>query len=196
MALRLECSDCQVTHTSQIPLWKPLGRIGSGYLFHSVGILPFILGLALSWRLGNPINWPVFLLGLLAAVLIMLGTYYAGEAYDIREDTTTWSGGRNPFSGGSGIVVMGRITPRHVKRASLAALFAAILLGIFLQFGLKTGPWTLPLGLTGAIAGYYYSTPLASRCNSLLPPDGLAPPPDLMALHSPWLHHIQCNPVE
>lgn len=138
--------------------WKDWFRL-SRPLFHSVGILPFILGLALSWRLGNPINWPVFLLGLLAAVLIMLGTYYAGEAYDIREDTTTWSGGGNPFSGGSGIVVMGRITPRHVKRASLAALFAAILLGIFLQFGLKTGPWTLPLGLTGAIAGYYYSTP-------------------------------------
>jgi 1,4-dihydroxy-2-naphthoate octaprenyltransferase len=34
----------------------------------------------------------------------------------------------------------------------------AILVGIFLQFGLKTGPWTLPLGLTGAFAGYYYST--------------------------------------
>lgn len=138
--------------------WKDWFRL-SRPLFHSVGILPFILGLVLSWRLGNPINWPVFFLGLLAAVLIMLATYYAGEAYDIREDTTTWSRGGNPFSGGSGIVVMGRISPQQVKRASVAALCGAILLGIFLQFGLKTGPWTLPLGLTGAIAGYYYSTP-------------------------------------
>ena len=138
--------------------WKDWFRL-SRPLFHSVGILPFILGLALSWRLGNPINWPVFLLGLLAVVLIMLGTYYAGEAYDIGEDSTTWSEGGNPFSGGSGIVVKGRISPQQVQRASLAAVFAAIFLGIFIQFGLKTGPWTLPLGLMGCIAGYYYSTP-------------------------------------
>ncbi len=138
--------------------WKDWFRL-SRPLFHSVGILPFILGLTLSWRLGNPINWPVFLLGLLAVILVMLSTYYAGEAYDIREDTTTWSEGGNPFSGGSGIVVKGRIPPRQVRRASLSAVLAAILLGIFLQFGLKTGPWTLPLGLTGCLAGYYYSTP-------------------------------------
>lgn len=128
-------------------------------LFHSVGILPFILGLTLSWRLGNPINWPIFLLGLLGLILVLLSTYYAGEAYDIREDSATWSEGGNPFSGGSGVVVKGRIPPHQVKRASLATAFAAILLGVFLQFGLKTGPWTLPLGLTGCLAGYYYSTP-------------------------------------
>lgn len=127
--------------------------------FHSVGGLPFILGLTLSWRTGNPINWPVFLLGLLVVILIMLAAYYGGEAYDIQEDSTTWSEGGNPFSGGSGMVVKGRITPQQAKQASLTAFFAAILLGIFIQFGLKTGPWTLPLGLTGALAGYFYSTP-------------------------------------
>ena len=127
--------------------------------FHTVGGLPFILGLTLSWRIGNPINWPVFLLGLLVVILIMLAAYYGGEAYDIREDTTTWSDGGNPFSGGSGMVVKGRITPQRAKQASLTAFLAAILLGIFIQFGLKTGPWTLPLGLTGALAGYFYSMP-------------------------------------
>ncbi len=127
--------------------------------FHTVGGLPFILGLTLSWRIGNPINWPVFLLGLVVVVLIMLAAYYGGEAYDIQEDSTTWAEGGNPFSGGSGMVVKGRITPQQAKQASLTAFFAAILLGIFIQFGLKTGPWTLPLGLTGALMGYFYSTP-------------------------------------
>jgi len=115
--------------------------------------------LTLSWRIGNPINWPVFLLGLLVVVLIMLAAYYGGEAYDIQEDSTTWSEGGNPFSGGSGMVVKGRITIHQAKLASLTAFFAAILLGIFIQFGLRTGPWTLPLGLTGALMGYFYSTP-------------------------------------
>jgi 1,4-dihydroxy-2-naphthoate octaprenyltransferase len=138
--------------------WKDWFQL-SRPLFHSVGILPFILGLTLSWRLGNTINWPVFLLGSLGLIFVLLSTYYAGEAYDIREDSTTWSEGGNPFSGGSGVVVKGRIPPQQVKRASLAAVIAAITLGIFLQFGLNTGPWTLPLGLAGCAAGYYYSTP-------------------------------------
>jgi 1,4-dihydroxy-2-naphthoate octaprenyltransferase len=138
--------------------WKDWFQL-SRPLFHSVGILPFILGLTLSWRLGNTINWPVFLLGSLGLIFVLLSTYYAGEAYDIREDTMTWSEGGNPFSGGSGVVVKGRIPPQQVKRASLAAVIAAITLGIFLQFCLKTGPWTLPLGLAGCAAGYYYSTP-------------------------------------
>jgi 1,4-dihydroxy-2-naphthoate octaprenyltransferase len=138
--------------------WKDWVQL-SRPLFHSVGILPFILGLTLSWRLGNSINWLVFLLGLLGLICVLLSTYYAGEAYDTREDTMTWSEGGNPFSGGSGVVVKGRIPPQQVKRASLAAVVSAILLGIFLQFGLKTGPWTLPLGLAGCAAGYYYSTP-------------------------------------
>lgn len=127
--------------------------------FHSVGVLPFVLGLTLSWRIGNRINWLVFLLGLFGVILIMLAAYYGGETYDIREDSTTWSKGGNPFSGGSGMVVKGRITAQQAKWASLTAFLAAILLGIFLQFFLKTGSWTLPLGLTGAMAGYFYSTP-------------------------------------
>ena len=138
--------------------WKDWFQLSRPH-FHSVGVLPFMLGLTLSWRVGNPINWLVFLLGLFGVIFIMLAAYYGGEAYDVREDSTTWSEGGNPFSGGSGMVVKGRITPQQAKRASLAAFLAAIFLGIFIQFGLKTGPWTLPLGLTGALAGYYYSTP-------------------------------------
>lgn len=140
------------------PSWKDWVALSRPH-FHSVGVLPFVLGLTLSWRIGNPINCPVFLLGLLAVILVMLAAYYAGETYDVQEDSTTWSEGGNPFSGGSGIVVKGRIPPQQVKRASLIAFLSAILLGIFIQFGLKTGPWTLPLGLTGALAGYFYSTP-------------------------------------
>jgi 1,4-dihydroxy-2-naphthoate octaprenyltransferase len=118
-----------------------------------------MLGLTLSWRVGNPINWLVFLLGLFVVILVMLAAYYGGEAYDIREDTMAWFEGGNPFSGGSGMVVKGRIAHQQAKWASLTAFVAAILLGIFIQFGLKTGPLTLPLGITGALAGYFYSTP-------------------------------------
>jgi 1,4-dihydroxy-2-naphthoate octaprenyltransferase len=128
-------------------------------LFHTVGILPFTLGLVLSWRMGNPINWPVFLLGVLMVIAIMLAAYYGGEAYDVEEDRVTWSQGANPFSGGSGAVVEGRINLQQARRASSLVILIAIAIGVFIQFGLKTGPWTLPLGLIGALSGYYYSTP-------------------------------------
>jgi 1,4-dihydroxy-2-naphthoate octaprenyltransferase len=138
--------------------WKDWLKLSRPH-FHSVGVLPFMLGLVLSWRIGIPIRWLVFVLGLFVVILIMLAAYYGGEAYDVREDSIARSEGGNPFSGGSGVVVSGRITPQQAKWASLAAFLAAILLGIIIQFGLKTGAWTLPLGFTGAFAGYFYSTP-------------------------------------
>ncbi|NIQ39866.1 MAG: hypothetical protein GTN81_14950 [Proteobacteria bacterium] len=127
--------------------------------FHSVGILPFLLGVTLSWRMGSEVNWSVFLLGIMGVIFVMLAAYYGGEAYDLVEDRMAWSQGGNPFSGGSGVVVKGRITQDQAKWLSFLALLAAVLVGILIQFGLKTGSWTLPLGLTGAFAGYYYATP-------------------------------------
>ncbi len=140
------------------PSWKDWLEL-SRPLFHSVGILPFILGVTLSWRMGTTVNWSVFLLGLLAVVLIMLATYYGGEAYDVVEDRIAWANGGSRFSGGSGVVANGCITPNRAKSLSLIALFGAGLVGLLIQFGHKTGPWTLPLGMMGALAGYYYSTP-------------------------------------
>lgn len=140
------------------PGWKHWFEL-SRPAFHSVGILPFILGVTLSWRMGTPIDWPVFLLGLLVVILIMLSAYYGGEAYDVAEDCITWSEGGNRFSGGSGVVVKGLITLQQASRASHVALLLAGLVGVFIQLVLKTGPWALPLVVTGALAGYYYSAP-------------------------------------
>jgi 1,4-dihydroxy-2-naphthoate octaprenyltransferase len=138
--------------------WKDWFELSRPF-FHSVGVLPFILGVTLSWRLGTAVNWSVFLLGLLAVVLIMLATYYGGEAYDVIEDRIVWSDGGNRFSGGSGVVVSGRVTATQAKRLSLIALLTACSVGILIQFGHRTGPWTLPLGMVGALSGYYYATP-------------------------------------
>jgi 1,4-dihydroxy-2-naphthoate octaprenyltransferase len=138
--------------------WKDWFEL-SRPLFHSVGVLPFVLGTTLSWRLGAAVNWSVFLLGLLAVILIMLATYYGGEAYDVVEDRIAWSKGKNRFSGGSGVVAAGRISPNQAKTFSLIALLAACFIGILIHFGYETGPWTLPLGMIGILAGYCYPTP-------------------------------------
>jgi 1,4-dihydroxy-2-naphthoate octaprenyltransferase len=51
------------------------------------------------------------------------------------------------------------MVPRHhPKVGSYVALALAGGIGVLLQFGYHTGPWTIPLGIVGMIAGFFYST--------------------------------------
>jgi 1,4-dihydroxy-2-naphthoate octaprenyltransferase len=134
--------------------WAKLGRVP----FHSVGVLPFLLGNVLAWRLEGEINVPVLVLGLTAVVLIMLTTYLNGEVFDRTEDRITQTTFKNPFSGGSGLAVEGKLR-RTVVLVSIGSIVGAGLIGLVLQFGLGTGVWTIPLGLTGMVAGALYSVP-------------------------------------
>ncbi len=47
------------------------------------------------------------------------------------------------------------------REAALWGSFSAVLLalgiGVVLQFGYHTGPWTLPLGIVGLVGGFFYS---------------------------------------
>jgi 1,4-dihydroxy-2-naphthoate octaprenyltransferase len=127
--------------------------------FHLVGVLPFILGAVAAWQLYGVFHWPIFLLSVLAVVFIMLATYYAGEYYDFRVDQLSAQMERNIFSGGTQILQQGLLPREHARIASYVALALAGAVGLILQFGFRTGPWTIPLGLVGMIAGFYYSTP-------------------------------------
>jgi 1,4-dihydroxy-2-naphthoate octaprenyltransferase len=100
----------------------------------------------------------VFLWGTLAVVLIMLSTYLAGEYYDLEEDRLSGQMERNPFTGGSQAVVRDMVPRNHPKVGSYVALALAVVIGALLQFGYHTGPWTIPLGVVGMIAGFFYST--------------------------------------
>jgi 1,4-dihydroxy-2-naphthoate octaprenyltransferase len=126
--------------------------------FHSVGVLPFCLGAVLAWRTTGTFSWPVFLWGSLAVVLIMLSTYLAGEYHDLEEDRLSAQMERNPFTGGSQAVVQGLVPRHHPRVGSYVALALAGAIGVLLQFGYHTGPWTIPLGIVGMIAGFFYST--------------------------------------
>jgi len=49
--------------------------------------------------------------------------------------------------------------PRHAAlRASLASLLLAGGVGLILQLGYRTGPWTIPFGVLGVLGGFFYST--------------------------------------
>jgi len=135
--------------------WFLLSRIP----FLSVVVLPYILGALLSVSLTGFFSFKVFLLGLFASVLIQLGAHYNGEIYDIKEDRLGATLEKNLFTGGSLILVEKLIPEKKVKLLSYTVIFLALVIGIILQFYFKTGIWTIPLGVSGMVCGFFYSKP-------------------------------------
>ncbi len=126
--------------------------------FQTVGIMPFTLGAVLALKTTGTIDLPVFCLSLAAICLIMLTTYASGEYYDLEGDVLSAGLERNQFSGGTQAIVRGMLPPRVALVTSYLAAGAAIVIGLVLQFGYHTGPWTIPLGAIGLFFGFFYST--------------------------------------
>jgi len=126
--------------------------------FHIVGILPFLLGTFLAYRLADTFHPEVFILGLIGVMLIMLSTYHAGEYFDYKEDSLSQRLHQNRFAGGSRILPQGKMHSRIARRTSIIAFLVALGIGLVLQFVYETGPYTLLLGCLGAFPGFFYST--------------------------------------
>ena len=135
-----------------IVIWAKLGRLP----FHSVGVMPFVLGIVIAWSQDYAVNWGLAVLSTLAVVLIMLATYLGGEYYDYETDSLNAQ--FNKFSGGSRVLQTGRVARRPVLVAAVASAVIAAVIGLVILFYYKTGPYTIPLGAFGLICGYFYSS--------------------------------------
>ena len=127
--------------------------------FHIVGILPFILGTFLAYKLTSAYNPEVFILGVVGIIMIMLSTYHAGEYFDYRGDIISSQIHQNKFAGGSRIFPSGKLPPAVSLWTSIITFIIAAAVGIILQFVFNTGSYTLVLGTMGAFPGFFYSTP-------------------------------------
>jgi 1,4-dihydroxy-2-naphthoate octaprenyltransferase len=127
--------------------------------FHTVGVLPFILGAVLAWRDAYVFSWTVFAWGAVGVVLVMLATYYAGEYWDHAEDSISASGHPSRFAGGSGVTQRGLLPRRAAAWASVVSLLLALAVALTLWLVYKTGPWTVPFCALGLLGGFFYSTP-------------------------------------
>lgn len=155
--------------------WLALARVS----VHPLGIMPFVLGTIIAWRMEHAFRPDVLILSVLAVLAVLAATHFAGEYYDFPEDAISSglmsvdeAGGdargtdgsirrkiRNKFSGGSGILLSGRIPREKALLAARITVAAAAALGLIIYFGLKTGPLTIPFGAVGILCGYFYSTP-------------------------------------
>jgi 1,4-dihydroxy-2-naphthoate octaprenyltransferase len=88
----------------------------------------------------------------------MLSTYHSGEYFDYQGDVISNRLHDNQFAGGTRILPHGKISPNVPFWTSIVTLILAGIIGVILQFVLKTGPYTLLLGCLGAFPGFFYST--------------------------------------
>ena len=126
--------------------------------FHTVGVLPFLLGSFLAWKIVGLFSNAVFILGVLAVILILLSTYHAGEYFDHEEDKISKKLFHSRFAGGSGVIPSGILSRQVPLWTSLITFTLAAVIGFILQLIIKTGPYTLILGCLGAFPGFFYST--------------------------------------
>lgn len=133
--------------------WAALARIP----FLSVGVMPYWLGMTIAKWQGHDVNGWVYWLGMAGVVLIMLATYFNGEWSDIVEDRVSGELGRSQFAGGSGAVADGILPPAYARRAAYVVTALAVIDGLVIWLVFGTGWLTVPLGIFGLIAGFYYS---------------------------------------
>ena len=125
--------------------------------------LPFAIGSVLAAYRTGRFNWPVFLLASLVVFLINSATNAGNTYFDYETDLQNQD--FSAYSGGIRILVEGKITNRrHALYFALALLLLGGPLGLALYFLLHTGPWTLPLGFIGALAGWFYTSPPFKLC--------------------------------
>lgn len=125
--------------------------------FHTLGILPFCLGTFLAWHLDHVFRVSVFLLAMTGIVMVMVSTYYAGEYFKQVEQERYRYLFRGFFSGESGTLLVLIFRKPGPIRSCFVAIMLALLIGAILQFGLKTGPFTILLGCLGAVPGFFYA---------------------------------------
>jgi len=127
--------------------------------FHTVGLLPLLLGAVLGYQAAGSFHVASLLLALLATMLIMLVTYWTGEVFDYEVDALSARLERNRFSGGTLVLQSTGLPREKVLRAALAAAFLTVVAGLGLTWGMGYGPSLLLAGSLGAFLGFFYSTP-------------------------------------
>jgi 1,4-dihydroxy-2-naphthoate polyprenyltransferase len=101
---------------------------------HTIGFTPLLLGNIAAWYEHGYFSWPRFILSLLIGLLIHLITALVNDVADIRTDEANLS--RTPFSGGSGVVVEGRLSRSDLIAGASGAAFLSLVLTFVLIFAL------------------------------------------------------------
>lgn len=122
------------------------------------GVLPVILGSAAAWHSLNVFNSYYFALAFIGMALVQFALTMLNDALDYLQGTDASStDAKNPYSGGSGVLVDGIIKPREML--AVVTLFYLIALGIGIYLSFALGFTLMVIILAGFLISIFYSTP-------------------------------------
>jgi len=130
-------------------LGRPLFLAG-GFLLHG-------LGATIALYDGAALNLAALLWGQVAVTAIQWMVHYANDYFDLAADRANLT--PTQWSGGSRVLLEGRVPPRLALAAALILAAVALLAALILAFRLQTGPLTLPLLLLALALAWSYSAP-------------------------------------
>ena len=116
----------------------------------TMAAVPIIVGAALAWAGGAEPQWVTFMVTLICAVLIQIGTNLFNDA----NDGERGSDGPDRI-GPLRITGSGLAQPKQVRRAAIACFAGALVTGVYLV--VVGGIPILLIGLVSLLAGYAYS---------------------------------------
>lgn len=122
------------------------------------GVVPVLIGTALAIHLEGVFRAYYFLLAFLGMTLVQFGLTMLDDWHDyIRGTDRTKSDEKNPYSGGSGVLTDGTITPKEMITVVAIFYVMASLIGFYLTWQRGTG--ILYMMLAGFFISIFYSLP-------------------------------------
>ncbi|NTV89325.1 MAG: prenyltransferase [Clostridiales bacterium] len=130
----------------------------------SASILPAVYGSLLAYNETGVFRLWIFILTVVGVSLIHFAANLFNDYYDFKSGVDLDNPeGAFPFSGGSRVIVEGRISPEKVFGAAVICSAAASAIGILLAFA--AGPFILLLGVIGVSTSILYVHPRFSLIN-------------------------------
>lgn len=124
---------------------------------HTIGFTPLLLGNIVAWYEHGHMSWARFFLSALIGFLMHLVTTFVNDAADVQTDESNTF--RSLFSGGSGVIVEGRLLRSHLVKGASWAVILSIILTSAIVFLLHVH-WGIFLFLGwGMISSIGYSLP-------------------------------------
>ena len=126
--------------------------------FTSASFMPGILGGMIAWTNDGTFLPGYFLLVMLGLLLNHIALNMTDDYYDFRHLVDVFAtDGKNPYTGGSGLLSSGLIQPRRMKNVFITFYLIAIGIGVFL--GVMRGTFILLLLVIGFFCAYFYTAP-------------------------------------
>ncbi len=137
--------DQQLTNMQRLVIWYRALRPFS----YPASIVPVLVGSAVAWEQSR-VNLTLFLLALFGSVAIQAGTNLANEYFDYTQGVD-----RSDSLGPAGVILEGKLAPKHVLLVAILAFFTGAILGLYIA--LEVGWVILVVGFASVVAAWFYT---------------------------------------